>query len=541
VVVDFYIICRAHHLLSVSHITRNATLAKLPCVDGASWDPNRVCLSGTRKVHLADIWTWASTPSPTDSEKTAEICWLTGVAGAGKTAIAHTIAHRCFENQLLVSSFFFDRDTPGRNDPHALISKIAYDLSRVNSHFAEKIANAIQLNRSLTSAPISRQFEELILKPSQRCTVDKPMVIVIDALDEGCNPSLLTILYDKVPCLPPSFRILITSRADKDFVLLQKDHIRSMAMNIDEQANLHDIALYIRYRLKLIANQRQLGDHWPGQMLCAEFVNQAEGLFLWASTMCDYLLCAGDPTTQLEMLLSKQRPPAEQKMDTVYAHILGSCCWQDNDFAKSYGLIMGAILAAKTPLSLSALQAFHPSIPHPVSGVIDSLGPLLTVPTDDERPVGIHHQLLREYLTVQAKLLPETEPFYINEVEHSQRLVLLCLGVLNQGMMQNIPGTGYLCGHTDHQHGIPKIAGDHITEGLWYACRFWMDHLVEVDTPMESLKDLLQVFFSENVVCWMEIMASKGQNCALHRVHKWIIVSMYNRDILQCSDISILI
>jgi hypothetical protein len=314
-----------------------------------------------------------------------------------------------------------------------------------------------------------------------------------------------------------------------------------MAMNIDEQANLRDIALYIRYRLKLIANQRQLGDHWPGQMLSAEFVNQAEGLFLWASTICDYLLCVGDPTMQLEMLLSKQRlsgPPAEQKMDTVYANILGSCCWQDNDFVKAYGLIMGAILAAKTPLSSSALQAFHPSIPQPVSGIIDSLGPLLTVPADDERPVRIQHQLLREFLTVQAKLLPETELFYINEVEHSQRLVLLCLGVLNQCMMQNIPGTGYLCGHT---HGIPKIAGDHITEELWYACRFWIDHLVEVNTPMKSLKDLLQVFFSENVVCWIEIMASRGQNCALHRVHKWIHVSMHSRDILQCSDIFILI
>ena len=114
---------------------------KLPYAKGASWDPGHVCLPHTRDRLLEDIWTWI-TATPTTG--TAEIYWLTGVAGAGKSAIAHSVAQHCSERKLLVSSFFFDHKTSGLNDPQALFSTIAYDLCKANSEFAEQVALAIE-------------------------------------------------------------------------------------------------------------------------------------------------------------------------------------------------------------------------------------------------------------------------------------------------------------------------------------------------------------------------------------------------------------
>ena len=65
------------------------TLDKLPYAKSASWDPSSVCMPDTRKGLLNDIMMWITALNPTG---TAEIYWLTGVAGAGKTAVAHSVA-----------------------------------------------------------------------------------------------------------------------------------------------------------------------------------------------------------------------------------------------------------------------------------------------------------------------------------------------------------------------------------------------------------------------------------------------------------------
>jgi hypothetical protein len=66
--------------IPVQHIA----LSALPYAGGVSWDSSRVCLPGTRVEILDDIWTWANNIEHSSS---AQIFWLTDVAGAGKSAI----------------------------------------------------------------------------------------------------------------------------------------------------------------------------------------------------------------------------------------------------------------------------------------------------------------------------------------------------------------------------------------------------------------------------------------------------------------------
>jgi hypothetical protein len=506
-------------------------LDKLPFAKGASWDLGQVCLPHTRDGLLEDIWTWITAPSATG---TAEIYWLTGVAGAGKTAIAHSVAQHCSERGLLVSSFFFDRKTSGLNDPQALFSTIAYDLCKANSEFAKQVALAIELDRSLASCKISRQFKELVLRPSHSNLVGRIFVIVVDALDEGCSSDLLDILSNGIPQLPPTIRIFLTSRPEGNIIsaLSHKAHIKSVVLHTDEQANKHDLSLYIQYRFKLIAIQKQLGDDWPGQRLLADFTRRAGGLFLWVATFCDYLSVLLNPTRQLETLASGQSVSGisvEERIDRTYIMILSNCNWQDVDFVQGYSLVMGAIMVVKTPLSMSAIQVLHgSSLPLPVSTILGPVRSLLTASAfvDHAQPATILHQSLHEFITVRAHASPESQPFYLNEEEHSQRLALLCLEVLNIQLKEGIPGTGYLSNSTQTQEsGIPQISEGEITEELWYACRFWIDHLLEVKTPLMGLVASLQTFLLEKGVLWMEVLASKGRFRGLAQVQEWSEVS----------------
>src|SRR5258705_10573198 len=115
-------------------LTAKAMFAALRYAEGASWNPKLACLSDTRIALINDIITWIDSA---DGSKTAEILWLSDVAGAGKTAIAHTVAQHCASHGLLASSFFFDRNIPDRRSPQKLFSTIARDLVTLHDNLAD--------------------------------------------------------------------------------------------------------------------------------------------------------------------------------------------------------------------------------------------------------------------------------------------------------------------------------------------------------------------------------------------------------------------
>ena len=211
-------------------------------------------------------------------------------------------------------------------------------------------------------------------------------------------------------------------------------------------------------------------------------------------------------------------------MDELYTTILESCNWEEEVFVQGYGLLMGAIMAAKTPLSASALQSLHhSSLTLPVRTILRPLGSLLTGLRDETetQPIRILHLSLRDFLTARAATSPMCAGFYIAEKHHSERLALICLTILKEHVLPNMPGTGYLKSEFE---GIPQGDEGHMSEELWYACRFWIDHVVDVEVPVSGLVDAIHTFLSTKAVLWIELVASKGQFQKLVKVREWLQV-----------------
>ena len=116
----------------------------------------------------------------------------------------------------------------------------------------------------------------------------------------------------------------------------------------------------------------------------------------------------------------------------------------------------------------------------PAITVLRPLGSLLTGLTGERRPVRILHLSFRDFLTTRAQSPQEGMRFYLDEKHHSQRLALLCLVILDQKLKPSVPGTGYLSQSVSDMYGVPTI--DDVSEELWYACKFWIDHLLDVET-----------------------------------------------------------
>jgi Mrp family chromosome partitioning ATPase len=84
----------------------DSDLNDIPYAAGARFNPDKGCLPGTRKQIIEEIIQWVNSPN---GEHAHRVYFLSGVAGSGKSAIAHTIAQHFDQLGRLGSSFCFDR------------------------------------------------------------------------------------------------------------------------------------------------------------------------------------------------------------------------------------------------------------------------------------------------------------------------------------------------------------------------------------------------------------------------------------------------
>jgi hypothetical protein len=197
--------------------------------EGARFDPEKVCLPHTRDDVIDEINEWINKPNGDDVPC---IFYLSGVAGSGKSTIAHTIALRYDQLGRLGSSFCFDRADQANRRPDNIFSTIARDLADLDPQRKRVLWLTVKEKRSLriTRAP-REQFDKFILIPAKNMNTIGPVVIVIDGLDEcgdeGSRKVILSILAEAVRNLPSNFRILITARPESSCIetsrVLQKD------------------------------------------------------------------------------------------------------------------------------------------------------------------------------------------------------------------------------------------------------------------------------------------------------------------------------
>ncbi|KAM6493225.1 hypothetical protein JOM56_011359, partial [Amanita muscaria] len=129
--------------------------------DSAEQDPTRRCHPGTRRSVLSRLRGWFDNPHATDS-----ICWLHGPAGAGKSAIAQTIADE-YKERGVAATFFFYRSDAERNNGNRLFPTIAWQLAFSIPAIKNFIVHALDKTPHLPRKAVETQFEQLVAHPFQ--------------------------------------------------------------------------------------------------------------------------------------------------------------------------------------------------------------------------------------------------------------------------------------------------------------------------------------------------------------------------------------
>lgn len=183
-------------------------------------DGSRGCLFGTRTDITDAARDWGVGVIPVDERPSYldvfdpdnSVVWLCGVAGAGKSSIAISLAIVLRQMGLLGSMYSFQAANQARLNPTNLISTIACHLAQHNPLLKKRLLTILRESDPITRATSSPkdQFEHFLLPLlalDRDQTPVQPTVIIIDAFDEcgdiKSRKELLDILMRRAHEIPP--------------------------------------------------------------------------------------------------------------------------------------------------------------------------------------------------------------------------------------------------------------------------------------------------------------------------------------------------
>ncbi|KAF8951001.1 hypothetical protein BDZ97DRAFT_1082696 [Flammula alnicola] len=245
-------------------------------------DPPK-CHPETRLVVLKKIMEWIQTSEDRDRW----IMWLHGAAGAGKSAIAQSIAELCEKSKVAIASFFFFRTDPSRNSAQALVATLAYQLIRTDPAARDIISLAIERDPLLFRQSFKSQLETLIIEPLRQLTrpsVDSsselsPFLVIIDGLDECDGRDVQTnIIYTISDALRDAglpLLFLITSRPEQHLAMaFNSRRITDLLIRLpldDTYLPDDDIRLFLIDKFTEITNSHPfkhlIDPSWPPKIL----------------------------------------------------------------------------------------------------------------------------------------------------------------------------------------------------------------------------------------------------------------------------------
>ncbi|KAF8344193.1 uncharacterized protein EI90DRAFT_55362 [Cantharellus anzutake] len=510
-------------------------------------DSTQACLEDTRVDLIERIMAWCRNTE--DGEN--RLMLLTAVAGAGKTSIALSIAERCASDGdvTLLLQFFFKAGQ--RSRPDFLFSGMARALADHDPVYRTFITSALRKDPSLSTASFATQFKKLVAlslfhKPPPS---DCPMVIIIDALDE-CDKeafeSLAEILGEGVPRLPSSVKFFITSR-QFDLVnryLSPNYPIDRLTIDLLDEANVQDCAKFIRFQLQKLKKlhrdlHRDLEDE---DGMVQEISERANGLFIWISTIFRYMKMTNqDPMRTLRSLLDTgaKRPevPAEKMMEDLYTSILKKCAWEVENFVHDYPIVMGAILVAQEPLSITAWDSIlSPFLKSPVRYALAELAPLLSGVEDPYIPIHILHQSFRDFIidrinpqTISSRCTP------VAVVVENARVALRCTEILNRGLC-SVKGLG-LIENLSEKDAMPRIPPSELSEHFCYACRHVVHHLSGVKEPSDELAGSVGMFLSQEATRWVEVCVRMERYVSISLLPEWAKLVVDHRAVSALANV----
>ncbi|KAH9205871.1 hypothetical protein DL95DRAFT_417048 [Leptodontidium sp. 2 PMI_412] len=425
------------------------------------------CLPNTRVDLLQNVYTWA------DGRDERCIFWLSGLVGTGKSTIARTATRRYFDQKRLGASFFFSRGGGDVGHAGKFATSIALQLASSIPSLDRHMCDALIARRDIASQSLRDQWQQLVLHPLSKLSqngTQSSHILVVDALDECDNDDdILTIIHLFAEARSVRLRVFLTSRPDipvrYGFGQMTNDrHQDFMLYNVSPEIIDNDIFIFFEYKLKLTREKNCLDTCWPGKQIVKQLVHNANGLFIWAATVCRFIdegrsfapdrlskILRADPVddssdgfTSGDSAADNNDDSAvapEQHLDEFYITVLRNSVQkykkpERKKWRKLLGTTMGAVAVLSSRLSTQSLSRLLDTKPNVMDQTLNDLHAILEVPEDPTDPLRLHYPSFRDFLLNKKRY--EDLHLGITEKQAHENLTINCVRLMRDSLKQDI-------------------------------------------------------------------------------------------------------
>jgi hypothetical protein len=429
-------------------------------------------------------------------DKSPKVYYLSGAAGTGKTAVAHSVATIAKELGFLTASFFFSHTAENRNSDSNVIPTLAYQLGK-SKRLCSAVCAAIDLDDDVGIRHLHIQAEKLIQDILAPLPLDTSpcVLIVLDALDECREDNKILFGTDLISVLLVSLRnvpfakIFVTSRPESHIERLfarrttaQNTRALVLHRDISKDTVQADIELYLRDELVKMKEDVAPRVEFPSEGDIQNLVQQADGLFIYARTAVQYIRDADSlPNLQLAALTQAKDGYNIAKnghLDELYTHILANALQITanqsivNDDLRSFLI---TLVLVQEPLALEPLTALAGTEERKCAKFLRRIAAVLDYTHEPAHPVHLIHLSFPDFLA--HRIRDGTLSGYgVNPTQDHLWLTERCLQALDVDLLLIIYGTrDPLLPNINVLKMIPKLVKQ-LHEYLRYACRFWAVH-----------------------------------------------------------------
>lgn len=451
-------------------------------------------------------------------EDAKSIFWLAGMAGTGKTSVALTLCRELESDPevILGGSFFCSRteNVEARTNVRRILPTLAVLLSRQSPKFAVELAAEIRPNSSVVGyEPVSDQIKRLLQRPlSALASETRRIVFVIDALDECAKERELDELLRAIATFQwaANVKFILTSRPEThilDTPISDRAQNEILQLHMMETAEVtKDIQLYIddAFKKKALASAKQ----WYTDADVTALAALSNGLFIFASTVITYVTevkSVAGRTTRLQKALAAvgQSGAATASLDTMYEFVLtraSDTAKVDADELEATRCLLACILAARAPLSVTALAELLSLEVDDLHNSLRHLRATVHVPSDDDEP-GLRtlHASFGDYLLERA---PTNLRISLELGEDT--LARGCLQLMSKQLHFDVSRS-----RSSYEPNA-SAKPDNITLSLEYACLNWIYHVAALPEPTALVQEV-ELAIRLNFLFWLEVMSVLGQ------------------------------
>lgn len=423
------------------------------------------------------------------------VFWLRGDPATGKSTIVGYVARYLEEANTDYSLFFFKHSMKEKSTTAELLCSLAWQMAYTNSDIRRRLLAVLDEGIVLDLKDTLMLWRMVFVSRIFCTELHQPHYWIIDALDESSDYAVLCSLLAKID-KDFKLRIFVSSRPDLTIErLLSKEKVAVTVESTSLETSLEDITKY----LVVHANDLPVDSDEEQKELLQAILEQSNGNFLWTTLVVEELKETVSQERVIHILKS-----VPEGIDDLYARILRKIFFHKQNAEVAKAILRWATCAAR-PLTTDELrESLVLDINETVLKLEQNAGAICgsLVYVDDVGRVHATHQTVKNYLYRDSS--SEDSSFALDQRREHATIARVCLEFLCSDAMRSV------------RHRRTNVASRETkrTPFTTYAISYFSEHLSKADPLDETLIILLNKFFLNNSLTWIELIAAT-QNIGL--------------------------